>query len=81
MRTYLILKEKARCFNQDAEIQALLAEINADDGAMSPYLGKYSPEKAASLKALDLDRTAISKRGLKYERLDQYVIELLLGAR
>jgi xylose isomerase len=81
MRTYLILKEKARCFNQDPEIQALLAEINADDGAMSPYLGKYSPEKAASLKALDLDRTAISKRGLKYERLDQYVIELLLGAR
>jgi xylose isomerase len=81
MRTYLILKEKARCFNQDADIQALLAEINADDGTMSPYLGKYSPEKAASLKALDLDRAAISKRGLKYERLDQLVIDLLLGAR
>ena len=81
MRTYLILKEKARRFNQDLEIQALLAEINADDGAMSPYLGKYSPKKAASLKALDLDRTAISQRGLKYERLDQYVIELLLGVR
>ncbi|MDR3574283.1 MAG: xylose isomerase [Anaerolineaceae bacterium] len=81
MRTYLILKEKVRCFNQDPEIQALLAEINADDGSMSPYLGKYSPEKAAGLKALYLDRAAISKRGLKYERLDQYVIELLLGTR
>jgi xylose isomerase len=81
MRTYLILKEKARCFNQDADIQALLAEINADDGTMSPYLGKYSPEKAAGLKALDLDRAAISKRGLKYERLDQLVIDLLLGVR
>ncbi|MDR3590658.1 MAG: xylose isomerase [Negativicutes bacterium] len=81
MRTYLILKEKARRFNQDPEIQALLAEINADDGAMSPYLGKYNPNKAASLKALDLDRTAISQRGLKYERLDQSVIELLLGVR
>jgi len=79
MRTYLILKEKARRFNQDPEIQALLAEINADDGAMSPYLGKYNPDKAASLKALDLDRAAISQRGLKYERLDQSVIELLLG--
>ena len=32
MRTYLILKEKAALFNDDAEIQALLAEINADDG-------------------------------------------------
>jgi xylose isomerase len=81
MRTYLILKEKARRFNQHPEIQALLAEINADDGAMAPYLGKYNPDKAASLKALDLDRTAISQRGLKYERLDQYVIELLLGVR
>ena len=29
MRTYLILKEKAARFNADAEIQALLAEINA----------------------------------------------------
>jgi xylose isomerase len=48
---------------------------------MSPYLGKYSPEKAASLKALDLDRNAISKRGLGYERLDQLLIDLLLGAR
>ena len=34
MRTYLILKEKAEQFNADAEIQALLAEINADDGSM-----------------------------------------------
>ncbi len=34
MRTYLILKEKAAQFNADPEIQGLLAEINADDGAM-----------------------------------------------
>ncbi|HEU5368978.1 MAG TPA: xylose isomerase, partial [Ktedonobacterales bacterium] len=32
MRTYLILKEKARQFEQDREIQALLAAIQADDG-------------------------------------------------
>src|SRR5690606_28550993 len=32
MRTYLILKEKAEQFNQDAEIQALLEEISANDG-------------------------------------------------
>ena len=38
MRTYLILKEKAAQFNADKEIQALLAEINADDGAMTPVL-------------------------------------------
>ncbi|MCS6907374.1 MAG: xylose isomerase [Anaerolineales bacterium] len=42
MRTYLILKEKAERFNQDPEIQALLAEINTTDETLSPYLGKYS---------------------------------------
>jgi xylose isomerase len=81
MRTYLILKEKAIQFNEDKEIQALLAEINADDVTLAPYFGKYSPEKAAALKRHSFDRSAISSRGLKYERLDQLTIDLLLGMR
>jgi len=81
MHTYLILKEKADQFNQDPEIQALLAEINADDGLMKPYLGKYSPEKATALKIQGFDRPAIASRGLKYERLDQLTIDILLGVR
>jgi xylose isomerase len=81
MSTYLILKEKAAQFNADLEIQALLAEINADDGAMAPYLGKYSPGKGVALKAQSFDRAGISRRGLKYERLDQLTIDLLLGVR
>jgi xylose isomerase len=81
MRTYLILKEKAAEFNADKEIKALLAEINADDGAMSSYFGKYTSQKAAALKTQSFDRSAISKRGLKYERLDQLTSEILLGVR
>jgi xylose isomerase len=81
MRTYLILKEKAAQFNADQEIQALLAEINIIDTEMASYLGKYTPEKAAALKARSFDRKAIAKRGLKYERLDQLTIDLLLGVR
>ncbi|MCL4859893.1 MAG: xylose isomerase [Caldilineaceae bacterium] len=81
MRTYLILKEKAARFNADAEIQALLAEIKADDGAMDPFFGKYSAEKAKALKAHMFDRPAMGKRGQPYERLDQLVIDLLLGVR
>ena len=81
MRTYLILKEKARSFNADPDIQALLAVINAGDGAMAPFFGKYSPQKAAALKAQPFDRPAIAKRGLQYEKLDQLVFELLLGVR
>jgi len=81
MRTYLILKEKAEKFNADPEIQALLAEINADDGTMDAFKGVYTTEKAAALKAHNFDRRGISARGLKYERLDQLTVELLLGAR
>lgn len=81
MRTYAILKEKAQRFNQDPEIQALLAEINAEDPQMNAFLGKFSPEKAAALKAHTFDRTAISSRGLHYEALDQLVVDLLLGVR
>jgi xylose isomerase len=81
MRSYLILKEKAAQFQADAEIQALLAEIGADDPAMSPFFGKYSREKADTLKTHPFDRVALGKRGMKYERLDQLVFDLLLGAR
>jgi xylose isomerase len=81
MRTYLILKEKAQKFNQDPEIQALLAEINADDGSMDAFKGAYRPAVAAALKSYDFERQAISERGLQYERLDQLTVELLLGVR
>jgi len=81
MRTYLILKEKAAQFNADQEIQALIAEINSDDGSMAPYFGKYTASKAADIKSHTFDRGAIASRGLKYERLDQLTIELLLGGR
>jgi xylose isomerase len=81
MRTYLILKEKAAQWNADSEIQQLLAEINADEGAMNGYFGKYAAEKANALKAQAFNRNAIAGRGLKYERLDQLTIDLLLGVR
>ena len=81
MRTYLILKDKAAQFNADKEIQAWLAEINTDDGSMNQYMGKYSARKVASLQEQVFDRTTLGQRGLKYERLDQLTIDLLLGIR
>ena len=81
MRTYLILKEKVAQWNADPEIQALVAEINTDDGSMESYFGKYSSQKADSLRAQTFDRSALGARGLKYERLDQLTVEVLLGVR
>jgi xylose isomerase len=81
MRTYLILKEKAAKWNADKEIQAIVSEINADDGSMSKYFGKYSAQKASALREQPFDRKVLGARGLKYERLDQLTVELLLGVR
>ena len=81
MRTYLMLKEKAAQFNADTEIQSLLDEIQAEDPSLTPLFGKYTAEKANELKNRAFDRTTIASRGLKYERLDQLTIDLLLGMR
>ncbi|HKI54914.1 MAG TPA: xylose isomerase, partial [Anaerolineales bacterium] len=81
MKTYLILKEKASQWNADKEIQEIVAEINANDDATSQYSGKYSADKADALKAQSFDRSVIASRGLKYERLDQLTVEVLLGVR
>lgn len=81
MRTYLILKDKAARWNADKEIQSIVAEINAADPAMDQYMGKYSAAKADALKKHEFDRVKIAKRGLKYEKLDQLTVDLLLGAR
>jgi xylose isomerase len=81
MRTYLILKEKAKHFNEDKEIQALLQEINRDDPSMAAFLGRYSAAKAEAIKNTSFDRAAIAGRGLKYERLDQLTNEILFGVR
>lgn len=81
IRTYLILKERAAQFNADPEIQGLLSEINADDGSMNAFKGAYTGQKAAALKAHTFELKALGARGLKYEKLDQLVNELLLGVR
>lgn len=81
MRTYLMLKDKAAQFNADPEIQAILAEINAEDPELAAVLGKYSPEKAQAIRAIEFDRKTIASRGLRYERLDQLTVDLLLGMR
>ncbi len=81
MRTYLILREKAERFQADPEIQALLAEVRADDGSMAGYLGPYSAKRGRALKAHEFDRAALGRRGQPYERLDQLVVDLLLGVR
>jgi xylose isomerase len=78
MRTYLILKHKAQAFAAHREIQALLAEMR-DAGAGEP-MGRYTSERATALRDEAFDRVALAARRLPYERLDQLLVDLLLGA-
>jgi xylose isomerase len=80
MRTYLILKEKAKQWNEDAEIKALLAEMNESRSDL-PTFNSYSSAGASALLAHDFDRVALAAKGLQYERLDQLTIDILLGVR
>jgi len=80
MRTYLILKERARQWHADPEIQALIKEVAAQ-GTGAPAIGRYSAQQRDALLGASFDRSAIAARGLAYERLDQLTVEVLLGAR
>jgi xylose isomerase len=79
MRTYLILKEKAAQWNADPEIRSILAEIAETSGDGAGV--KFSKAKTSELLSANFDRAALASRGLKYERLDQLTIDILLGVR
>ncbi len=79
MRTYLILKEKAKQFNEHPAIQELLAQIQPRDAELESLMRSYSSQNAQALRQKQFDIEALGKKGLGYEKLDQLVIDLLLG--
>jgi xylose isomerase len=80
MRTYLILKEKARRWNADEEIRQLVAGL-APTAAPARAFSRYSRSHAEALLEQAFDRRTIAGRRLAYERLDQLTMEVLLGVR
>ena len=80
MRTYLALAEKARRFDADAEIRAALAKTKVPELA-EPTVGGYSREAVDELLAEQHDLALLGARACSNERLDQLVIDLLLGLR
>jgi len=81
MRSYLILREKVRHFNEDKEIQGLLAAIRQEDPELEGLMAAYSSASAAKLRNRPWDPDAIAKKPLPYEKLDQLTQETLLGVR
>ncbi len=80
MRTYLLLREKARQFADDPEIAAALMAASVAELA-EPTVGAYSADAAAALRSAPGDPNVLAVRGYHNERLDQLVMELLMGAR
>ncbi|HEV8114078.1 MAG TPA: xylose isomerase [Planctomycetota bacterium] len=79
MRTYKILAARARAFDADPEVRGLLA--GTGDGAVAELARGYTRDKAARLRRLPVDPAALGARGLRYEQLDQLMMEHLLGVR
>ncbi len=80
MRTYKLLHERARAFDADSEVRAILEgtdTVGFGGGSAVPF----SREAASEIKGRSIDIDTIARRGLGYERLDQLMIEHMMGAR
>jgi xylose isomerase len=73
IRSYRLLLDKVDQFRADTEIQQLLAECRVDDAGV--------PLEPDALREHAFDVDALAQRRLPYQRLDQAVVELLLGVR
>jgi len=79
MRTYLILKEKARQWNADGQVKRLLKEINRPSKDLDALSAKFTKGHAETLLGMQFDRTKIAGRALPYEALDQRTMEIVMG--
>jgi xylose isomerase len=79
MRTYKLLAARAAEFDADPEVRDLIAA--EPPGELEGLMRGYTPQHAARLRALPHDPDALGRRGLRRERLDQLLVEHLLGAR
>jgi xylose isomerase len=83
MRTYLLLKERARAFRADEEVQQAVAAAQVGELSI-PTLGpdeSYADLLADRSAYEDFDAAAAGAKGYGFVRLNQLALEHLLGAR
>ncbi|MEV4470298.1 xylose isomerase [Nonomuraea sp. NPDC049504] len=78
MRTYLILREKARNFRADPEVREAMRASRVDELGL-PTLNRG--ETLADLADDDFDPEAAAARGYHFTHLNQLALEHLLGVR
>src|SRR3954449_10110582 len=77
MRTYATLAERAKHFDSLPEVQEALELASTPELALASVDG----DDAATLKAESENLDALAERGYYNERLDQLLVEVLLGVR
>jgi xylose isomerase len=77
MRTYTALAEKAAHFDSLPDVQEALEAASAPELALATVEGDSPDTLKAESEALD----ALAERGYYNERLDQILVEVLLGVR
>ncbi len=78
MRTYLALAAKSRAFLASDAIRAAREAAGVDELGQAS-VGAYTQQAASALLSEEHDLDALAARGYANERLDQLVVELLLG--
>jgi xylose isomerase len=78
MRTYLILKHRAKQWNADPTIKTLLRTINRPSRDLATLCG-YSKTHAQTLRAMSFDRAKLASRPLPFEQLDERTMEIIMG--
>ncbi len=79
MRTYLILKDKAKRWHADGKVKSLLRRIHRNSKDIDGLTGGFTRARAETLLAMELDREKLADRSLPYEELDQRTMEILMG--
>jgi xylose isomerase len=80
MRTHRTLASKAQRFADDPEIRDAVAQCGGLE-LREPSVGAFSPESARALSIECFDPAALSQRRYRSQRLDQLVVDLVLGLR
>ncbi len=77
MRTYKMLHARAKSFDDDPRVREWIAERH--DARLEGLSRGHTRAKANALKSESIDVASIAKEGLGYERLDQLMVEHMLG--
>ena len=82
MRAYKVFEAKVEEVNADTVLCGMLEELQeAEDAGLGDALASYSKKAAQKLQAMKFNPDKLAQRPLLYERIDQRLTEILLGAQ